>query len=320
MIAAFARAGARARRRRRRGGRGRLVPRERGAGRGVRARRAVAGRLAHAAAPLSRRRTPAIEGYAEDYAYLICGLLELFQADRRRPSGSNGRSTLQPRQDELFWDDADGGWFSTTGRDPSVLLRLKEDYDGAEPAASSVAVLNLLTLAHLTGDAEALAKAERTLARFGPRIGAAGRAVPFMLSNLSAWHAGPKQTQIVLVGPRDREDTRALRSVLTRTYLPFATVISVDRVGDREGTRRAGGAGAAAALDWRDGPGRRARGGLCLPEFHVRAARHRARGAGRADRARLGVRSRFGREGRQGAGREGYNRDSFYPSCRVSRT
>ena len=61
---------------------------------------------------------------------------------------------LQRRQDELFWDPIEGGWFSTTGEDPSVLLRLKEDYDGAEPAASSVAVLNLLTLAHLTGDAD----------------------------------------------------------------------------------------------------------------------------------------------------------------------
>ncbi len=40
-----------------------------------------------------------------------------------------------------------------------------------------------------------------------------------------------KQSQIVLVGPRDREDTRALRRVLTRTYLPFATVISVDTGG-----------------------------------------------------------------------------------------
>ena len=51
-----------------------------------------------------------------------------------------------------FWDAVDGGWFSTTGRDASVLLRLKEDYDGAEPAASSVSVLNLLVLSHLVGD------------------------------------------------------------------------------------------------------------------------------------------------------------------------
>ena len=55
-------------------------------------------------------------------------------------------------QTELFFDERDGGWFSTTGDDPTVLLRLKEDYDGAEPAAASVTVRNLLQLAHLVGD------------------------------------------------------------------------------------------------------------------------------------------------------------------------
>jgi uncharacterized protein YyaL (SSP411 family) len=173
----------------------------------------------------------AIEAYSEDYAFLNWGVLELFEATGAA-EWLEWALTLQARQDELFWDDADGGWFNTTGRDPSVLLRMKEEYDGAEPAASSLAVRNALQLAHLTGDAGALEKAERTLARFGQRIGAAGRAVPFMLSNLSAWHAGPRQTQIVLVGPRDREDTRALRSVLTGAYLPFATVIPVDTGAD----------------------------------------------------------------------------------------
>ena len=89
-----------------------------------------------------------IDGYAEDYAYLIFGLLELFQADAD-PAWLEWAIALQRRQDELFWDEADGGWFSTTGRDPSVLLRMKEDYDGAEPTASSVSVLNLLVLSHL---------------------------------------------------------------------------------------------------------------------------------------------------------------------------
>src|SRR5258705_6025659 len=92
-----------------------------------------------------------IDGYAEDYAYLISGLLELFQADAD-PMWIEWAIALQHRQDALFWDDQAGGWFSTTGRDPSVLGRMKEDYDGAEPTASSVAVVNLLVLAHLVHD------------------------------------------------------------------------------------------------------------------------------------------------------------------------
>jgi len=95
-----------------------------------------------------RRGEASIEAYAEDYAYLISGVLELFFADPDVRWLDWARA-LQRRQDELFWDDADGGWFSTTGRDATVLLRMKEDYDGAEPTASAVSVFNLLTLSHL---------------------------------------------------------------------------------------------------------------------------------------------------------------------------
>ena len=93
----------------------------------------------------------AIDGYAEDYAYLIFGLLELFQAGGD-PHWLEWARTLQRRQDEQFWDAENGGWFNTTGADPSVILRMKEDYDGAEPSPSSISVLNLLMLAHLTNE------------------------------------------------------------------------------------------------------------------------------------------------------------------------
>jgi uncharacterized protein YyaL (SSP411 family) len=167
----------------------------------------------------------AIEGYAEDYAYLIFGLLELFQADAD-PIWLEWASDLQRRQDELFWDEDEGGWFSTTGADPSVLLRLKEDYDGAEPAASSVAVLNLQTLAHLTGDGSAPRRVERTLALFAVRLADFGRAVPMMLAALSTYHAG--MPQVVIVGPAEREDTRQLQDAARRTYRPTAIVLDVD--------------------------------------------------------------------------------------------
>ena len=167
----------------------------------------------------------AIDGYAEDYACLTWGLLELFQADGD-PQWLEWARTLQTRLDGLFWDETEAGWFSTTGQDPTVLLRLKEDYDGAEPSASSVAVSNALTLAHLTGDDGARAKAERTLSRYGSRAGRAARVIPMMLAALSAWHAGA--SQIVVLGPRDREDTRAMRSELAGHYLPFALTIPVE--------------------------------------------------------------------------------------------
>jgi uncharacterized protein len=163
-----------------------------------------------------------IEAYAEDYASLIWGVLELFQADGD-PAWLSWARELQAQQDARFWDARDGGWFSTTGRDPSVLLRLKEDYDGAEPSASSVSVLNLLTLAHLTGDAEARTKIEQTLGRYGDRAGRAGRVIPMMLAGLSTWHAGA--TQIVVLG--SGSDAKPLQLETARHYLPFALLVPV---------------------------------------------------------------------------------------------
>ena len=163
-----------------------------------------------------------IEGYAEDYASMIWGLLELFQADGD-PAWLAWARELQAQQDTRFWDEQDGGWFSTTGNDPSVLLRLKEDYDGAEPSASSVSVCNLLTLAHLTDDEEARRKIERTLGRYGPKAGRAARVIPMMLAGLSTWHAGV--TQVVVLG--ERGDTLPLRIEMARHYLPFALAVPV---------------------------------------------------------------------------------------------
>ncbi len=173
-----------------------------------------------------RRGDSGVQGYAEDYAYLIYGLLELFQADAD-PAWLEWALALQRRQDELFWDPVDGAWFSTTGHDPSVLLRLKEDYDGAEPAASSISVLNLLTLSHLTADPVMAGRIERTLAAFAGRAAQMGRAVPMMLSALSAYHSG--MPQLVVVG--DERGARALLEVARERYHPTAVVVRIDPAG-----------------------------------------------------------------------------------------
>jgi uncharacterized protein len=168
-----------------------------------------------------RKGEAGIEAYAEDYAFLIFGLLELFQSDGD-PAWLEWAIALQHRQDELFWDEAEGGWFSTTGLDASVLLRVKEDYDGAEPSPTSVSVLNLLTLAHLTGEERTARRVEQTLAGFAGRR--FGRAVPMLLAAISTYHAG--MPQLVVVGNRDR--TRAVHGLIRRHYLPTAVVVPAE--------------------------------------------------------------------------------------------
>jgi uncharacterized protein len=167
----------------------------------------------------------AIEGYCEDYACLVWGLLELFQADGD-PAWLEWALDVQQAQDARFWDETDAGWYSTTGDDATVLLRLKEEYDGAEPSPGSVATMNLIFLAQLTGRREFAERAERTLARYGPRLGEAARALPLMLAALATWHAGVEQV-VVVGGQPGTPDGDAMLAAVARRYRPFAVVVPV---------------------------------------------------------------------------------------------
>jgi uncharacterized protein YyaL (SSP411 family) len=171
-----------------------------------------------------RNGSAAIDGYAEDYAFLIFGLLELLQ--------TTGDATwlawvlqLQARQDELFWDPIDRGWFSTTGNDPSVLVRLKEEYDGAEPSASAVGAWNLLTLGQLTGDAAYTGRAHEVFAAFGSRLSTQGRGLPMMAAALARALVPPEH--IVVVGSPAAADTRELWTAAQRDFRPFSTLVPV---------------------------------------------------------------------------------------------
>src|SRR5207244_5872322 len=86
-----------------------------------------------------------IEGFADDYAFVIQGLLDLYEGSFD-VAWLKFAIELQETQDRLFFDEKCGGYFSTSGKDKSVVLRMKDDNDSAEPAASSVAALNLLRL------------------------------------------------------------------------------------------------------------------------------------------------------------------------------
>ena len=119
-----------------------------------------------------------------------------------------------------------GGWFSTTGSDPSVLVRMKEDYDGAEPSPTSVSAMNLLTLAHLTGERAYTDRATEAIASFGGRLEEQGRAVPFMAAALSM--SITEGEQIVIIGPRDSAETAALWMAANKKYRPFSVITRVD--------------------------------------------------------------------------------------------
>jgi uncharacterized protein len=109
------------------------------------------------------------EGQLDDYACVVQALLDLYESGFEVKWLSEAIA-LSEKQNELFYDEENGGFFDTTGRDPSILVRTKEWYDGAEPSGNSIAILNLLRIAQFTNNDHLAAMARKSLSFFGEHL------------------------------------------------------------------------------------------------------------------------------------------------------
>jgi uncharacterized protein YyaL (SSP411 family) len=178
-----------------------------------------------------RQGESAIPGFLDDYALFAQALLDLYEAqfDRRHLELAI-RITEQMR--ERFEDREAGAFFSTAAGDSSLVLRVKEDYDGAEPSGNSIAVLNLLRLAQITNRAEFRDSAERALKAFMPRLNDVPAALPQMMAACEFLMGDPRQ--IILVGERGGADTRLLLRELDSRFIPNRVVLLVDSAETRD--------------------------------------------------------------------------------------
>jgi uncharacterized protein YyaL (SSP411 family) len=103
---------------------------------------------------------------------------------------------------------------------------VKEDYDGAEPSGNSIAAMNLLRLARFTNRSDFRESAERTLAALASRLVATPAALPQMLAACEWLLDEPRE--IILVGDRGGDDTRALLRTLHSRFVPNRVVMLVD--------------------------------------------------------------------------------------------
>ena len=188
----------------------------------------IAGRLYDPATGLLLRRyrqgEAAIPAFLDDYAMFAQGLLDLYetQFDRR---WLDLALLLTEKAGEFFEDLAVGGFFGSAP-DSGLVMRVKEDYDGAEPSGNSVMAMNLLRLAAISNRPDLRESAEKTFAAFAPRLAAAPVTLPQMLGALE-FHLGERQ-EIVLAGDRDAPDTSALLRELHRHFVPQRIVLLVD--------------------------------------------------------------------------------------------
>ena len=172
------------------------------------------------------------EAYLDNYAFLVQGLIDLYEASLNI-HWLDSAIGLSDQQIKLFYDGERGGFFDTSGRDKSVLIRTKEWYDGAEPTGNSIAILNLLRLAQFTNNEQYDAIARKSVAFFGERMLEAPQAVPQFLVALDFSLAKPKQ--IIVAGKLDDDLTKALLREVHSRFIPNKILLLAD---GREGQRR----------------------------------------------------------------------------------
>ncbi|XP_050531844.1 spermatogenesis-associated protein 20 [Daktulosphaira vitifoliae] len=162
-----------------------------------------------------------ITGFLNDYAFLIRGLLDLYECTLQS-EWLSWANNLQEQQDKLFWDKDKFGYFSSTDKDPSIILRFKSDHDGAEPCGNSISALNLQKLSIITDNPEYTKNLNLLFNSFTGRLSNNAGSLPTLVSALTL-HSD-SITSVYFTGNIDDPDIDPLLSITRENYIPGLTV------------------------------------------------------------------------------------------------
>ena len=162
------------------------------------------------------------EGYLDDYAFLVAGLIELFEATGER-RWLEEAVELDRTLERWFEDTVNGGFFMTASDQPALLAREKPSYDGAEPSGNSVHTLNLMRLHEFTTEDRYRQRAEAILKAFGARLERSPTALSEMTLALDWQRDQPREIALVL--PPTGGDAAPFLQVLAENFLPNRVVV-----------------------------------------------------------------------------------------------
>jgi uncharacterized protein YyaL (SSP411 family) len=167
-----------------------------------------------------------IPGMADDYAFLIQGLIDLYEADFD-PVWIEWALTLMDEHIKLFYDAENGGFFMTRkGHDKKINLRIKEDTDNVIPSAGSVAVSNGLRLARFVESKEYSIVVKETFKSILARIHSHPDSAPELLVALITSLTQP--VEVIIVGERSAAETKTMLKTVNSVYYPGKIVMLVD--------------------------------------------------------------------------------------------
>jgi uncharacterized protein YyaL (SSP411 family) len=164
----------------------------------------------------------ALPAYVDDYAFLMWGMLELYETTFEVAYLQNA---LELNNDLLkhFWDDQAGGFYFTADDAEKLLVRQKDIYDGAIPSGNSVAALNLLRLGRITANTNFEEKAVKIGRAFSKAVSQSPSAHTQLMVAVD-FAIGPS-FEVVIAGNSGAEDTRAMVRALRAHFVPNKIVL-----------------------------------------------------------------------------------------------
>ena len=166
-----------------------------------------------------------LRGYLDDYANLVEQLLALYQATGER-EWLDEAVIYNDAMLELFWDREQAAFFLTGKEHEKLVTPVRDVYDNATPAGSSVAVFNLLKLAILTGNMEYRSIAETNLESMHLPLTRYPNGFGYLLG-AADFYLGPVK-EIAVVGDPESGETRRLLEVVHGRFLPNKVVAILD--------------------------------------------------------------------------------------------
>jgi len=155
-------------------------------------------------------------GYLDDYAFLMWGLIEQYEATFD-PSYLEQSIELHHQMKEYFWDKENGGFFFSGNDAEDLIARPKEIYDGAMPSGNSVAALNILKLARLTSDFQMEDNAMAHINTFIGTISEMPRAYAYFLMAVQ-FVIGPTKEVVITSESENDESDNMLKLIQTGFY------------------------------------------------------------------------------------------------------
>jgi len=158
----------------------------------------------------------------EGYAFQLSGVIELYEATLN-PTHLNFAVELAAAMTAKFYDHANGGFWQSPAGTNDLILRIKDDYDGAEPSGNSVTTLALLKLGKITGEQKFTEAAEQTLQLFAARLEKQPAALAFLLHALDFWLDEPRR--VVIAGKVGSAEFENLLRAAHSVYQPNKIVL-----------------------------------------------------------------------------------------------